>query len=474
MLSNIKPSLRESAPILSIGLRLIDSAVVALLLYPLVMLYIGFWSEPYQDLSLVSFFLSLVIFHYTDLYKSWRGEGLIREFRSILGGWITIICIILFLLFSLKVAERYSRFVLIVWFITTPIIFFTFHAIARKCLRLIRTKGGNQRVAAIVGAGDLGLHLEKYIEKIPWTGIQVVGYFDDRKTTDQLRSYSESDKPVLGTIGDIAEYLQSNHLDFIYIALPLRADKKIRAILENCRTLGANIYLVPDLNAFTIFNTRVQQLGDMLLMDFNPDCGRKRLFDVVFSLAAIVMTLPVTLGIALLIKTSSKGPVFYKHRRITAAGREFLCLKFRTMHVDADERLRRILEKDPEAREEWEKTFKLKDDPRVTWIGKYLRKTSLDELPQFINVLKGEMSVVGARPIVYQELTDYYKENGGIYCSIKPGITGIWQVTKRSDTEDYQERVELDTWYALNRNLWLDLKIIGMTIVAMIKGKGAY
>jgi len=116
----------------------------------------------------------------------------------------------------------------------------------------------------------------------------------------------------------------------------------------------------------------------------------------------------------------------------------------------------------------------LKNDLRITWIGKLLRKTSLDELPQFLNVLKGEMSVVGARPIVHKELSEYYCENGGVYCSIKPGITGIWQVSKRSDTTNYQERVDLDTWYILNHNLWLDLKIIFKTIGRMITQKGAY
>jgi lipopolysaccharide/colanic/teichoic acid biosynthesis glycosyltransferase len=116
----------------------------------------------------------------------------------------------------------------------------------------------------------------------------------------------------------------------------------------------------------------------------------------------------------------------------------------------------------------------MKKDPRVTWIGKILRKTSLDELPQFLNVLKGDVSVVGARPIVGRELCDYYGENGGIYCSIKPGITGIWQVGRRSDTCDYQERVDLDTWYILNHSFWLDLKIIFKTIGVMFTRKGAY
>jgi lipopolysaccharide/colanic/teichoic acid biosynthesis glycosyltransferase len=144
------------------------------------------------------------------------------------------------------------------------------------------------------------------------------------------------------------------------------------------------------------------------------------------------------------------------------------------MCIDADTKLKDILENDKKARKEWGKAFKLKDDPRITRIGHFLRKTSLDELPQFINVLKGEMSVVGARPIVDRELYDYYKEDAGIYCSIKPGITGPWQVGKRSDTVDYHERVELDKWYVLNNSFWLDTKIIFKTIWSMINENGAY
>jgi len=142
--------------------------------------------------------------------------------------------------------------------------------------------------------------------------------------------------------------------------------------------------------------------------------------------------------------------------------------------VDADKRLSELLASDASLRKEWQRSFKLKNDPRVTKVGRFLRKTSLDELPQFINVLKGEMSVVGARPIVTKELYDYYKEAGNLYCSANPGITGLWQIGKRSDTEDYAERVKLDQWYVLNNTFWLDMKIIMKTAWCMIKGKGAY
>jgi lipopolysaccharide/colanic/teichoic acid biosynthesis glycosyltransferase len=144
------------------------------------------------------------------------------------------------------------------------------------------------------------------------------------------------------------------------------------------------------------------------------------------------------------------------------------------MRVGAEDELKKLLEKDPALRNEWEQTFKLKKDPRITKIGKILRKTSLDEFPQFINVLKGDMSVVGARPIVGRELQAFYQESAGRYCSMKPGITGPWQVGKRSNVDDYQERVDLDDWYILNYSLWTDIKIILRTIYIMFKRDGAY
>jgi len=144
------------------------------------------------------------------------------------------------------------------------------------------------------------------------------------------------------------------------------------------------------------------------------------------------------------------------------------------MYPNADKRLRELLDQDPALQEEWEHTYKLKNDPRVTKAGRFLRKTSLDELPQFLNIIVGDMSVVGARPVVPEELEKYYKKTALTYCAMKPGITGIWQVGKRNDTVNYDERVELDRWYVLNCSLWLDIRVIIKTIWRIIRPKGAY
>ena len=212
----------------------------------------------------------------------------------------------------------------------------------------------------------------------------------------------------------------------------------------------------------------------MPIINFNPDYPWKRYFDIVFSVIIILLSLPITLLIALLIKLEDRGPIFYRARRISLAGKEFKCWKFRTMVVDAEKKLAQILNTDPDAKREWDSIFKLKNDPRITKIGRILRKFSLDELPQFINVLKGDMSIVGARPVVYAELCQHYKENAGLYCSIKPGITGLWQVGPRNDMDDYTQRVELDMWYLQHLSFWLDLKIICRTVTVLFNSKGAY
>jgi len=200
----------------------------------------------------------------------------------------------------------------------------------------------------------------------------------------------------------------------------------------------------------------------------------KRGFDIIFSLFALIVSLPIAIPIMIAIKLTDRGPIFYKQKRVGYQGKEFYIYKFRSMYPDADKRLKEILEKDPEAKKEWEKTFKLKNDPRITKIGKFLRKTSLDELPQFINVLKGEMSVVGPRPVIKEELEKYYKNRAKQYISVKPGITGYWQVESRSNIDNYRQRVAMDVWYIKNKSIWHDIKIIVKTVKVMITGKGAY
>ena len=196
------------------------------------------------------------------------------------------------------------------------------------------------------------------------------------------------------------------------------------------------------------------------------------LMNIVISVLALIFVAPIMIGVGLAVFMQDGGPALFAHRRVGKGGRHFYCLKFRSMAIDAEKRLAELLARDPEARAEWEKDHKLRNDPRVTKLGAFLRKTSLDELPQLFNVLKGEMSLVGPRPIVDGEVQKYARRFRQ-YCAVKPGITGLWQVSGRNDTT-YRTRVALDCLYAARKSLLLDLKVLFCTVPAVLTRRGSY
>ncbi|MCF8120552.1 MAG: sugar transferase [Deltaproteobacteria bacterium] len=460
-----------SGPLVRV-LHLVDSFCVVLLLWVVCLMKgISEWNLYWNLLAVVAFGLSFITFQAFQVYRPRRGGAYHREFMNLVKAWGAVVGMVVLLLFSFKVSAKFSRAVLMSWFVLTPVLLLIVHMSGRTILRRLRAKGKNQRSAVIVGTGEMARRFYETVDMNRWLGIRIRGFFQNGGNKAQTEDLS---KPVLGRIEDLKYHLTHTPTDYVYVALPMREEAQILKILTQCRTLGAQVLVVPDVYGYGLMNARIEVLADFLLLNFNPDSTAKRYFDVVFSVVFLLLTLPVTLLIALLIKLEDGGPIFYGHQRIARAGAPFDCLKFRTMHVNADKKLQEILECDPQARAEWKQTFKLKNDPRITKIGRFLRKTSLDELPQFINVLKGDMSVVGARPIVAEELEDYYKENGALYCSLKPGVTGPWQVGKRSDTEDYEERVRLDSAYAVEHTFLSDLKIIWKTVWSVVRGKGAY
>jgi exopolysaccharide production protein ExoY len=202
------------------------------------------------------------------------------------------------------------------------------------------------------------------------------------------------------------------------------------------------------------------------------DDGLIRCFDIIGALLVLALAFPVMVLVALAVKLTSRGPVLFAHRRVGRHGRRFACLKFRTMVTDADDQLKALLDRDPAARAEWQRSQKLRRDPRVTSIGRFLRRTSLDELPQVFNVLIGEMSLVGPRPIVESEIPRYGR-HFAVYCCVRPGVTGLWQVQRHAGTS-YRRRVAFDVSFARARSLRLYLLILARTVPAVLIGKGAW
>ncbi|WP_457599348.1 exopolysaccharide biosynthesis polyprenyl glycosylphosphotransferase, partial [Hydrogenimonas sp.] len=234
-----------------------------------------------------------------------------------------------------------------------------------------------------------------------------------------------------------------------------------------------NDYDLTQSHIYSLFNTRTNLIVFKNRLKSKYRQCTQFLFNYTLALALLPLLLPIIGIIAILIKRESPGPVFFAHMRIGKDGKPIPTYKFRSMYEDAQQRLEKLLKEDPTIKEEWEKNFKLKNDPRITKIGAFLRKTSLDELPQIFNVLRGEMNFVGPRPVIQEEIDQYYKENAVYYYMVKPGITGLWQVSGRSDT-NYDFRIKTDKWYVTNWSLWLDIVILFKTVKVVLRREGAY
>jgi lipopolysaccharide/colanic/teichoic acid biosynthesis glycosyltransferase len=257
--------------------------------------------------------------------------------------------------------------------------------------------------------------------------------------------------------------------------------KELRDVIAKEMLTKHEVIFIPFVNEYNLIQSHIYELSNSrinLIVFRNELKSRFRVWlqnilNYLFALFLTPFVLPLIAIFAILIKRESKGPVFFVHNRVGQHGKIIPTLKFRSMYSDAKERLEKLLEEDEAMKEEWEKSFKLRNDPRITKIGRFLRKTSLDELPQIFNVLKGQMNFVGPRPVLQKELDMYYKEDAQYYLMVKPGITGLWQVSGRSDT-DYPFRVATDKWYVQNWSLWLDTVILIKTVRVVLFRDGAY
>lgn len=328
----------------------------------------------------------------------------------------------------------------------------------------------------LVGAGKTARLILQGIRDDVGLNYNVIGYVDDAGPQPE----NAGNLPCLGTFAQVTEVIDRTGVQDVCIAAPGLTPDKLNDLMHMIQPHVRNLGFVPDLIGLPVNGVEVDSLFNerLMLMSLKNNLARsynrviKRLFDLVLTLIGVVLLSPVFLALAVLIKLDSRGPVIFAHQRIGREGRPFPCLKFRTMCVDADQKLKEYLAANPEARKEWEAEFKLKDDPRVTRVGKVLRRTSLDELPQLFNVLAGQMSLVGPRPIVTAEIPKYGPYIKDFYM-VWPGITGMWQVNGRSDTT-YDERVQMDSWYVRNWGVWLDIMLLWRTFGVVLSHKGAY
>ncbi|MFA6970075.1 MAG: undecaprenyl-phosphate glucose phosphotransferase [Gallionella sp.] len=399
------------------------------------------------------------------LYSSWRADSIRHEAWMIMSIWMLTCCVLLALGFFSKSSIHFSRVTILAWTMTTPILLVGERVLLRYVLRRFRKLGFNTRSVAIVGGGKSASQLVDVISGSLWMGLKIEGIYDNMESAQQDTHLPCMDVEML------LQHVQEQLVDCVYITYPMQQDDKIRQLVERLADSTVSVHVVPDVFVSELLHARWSSLGRVPLVSvfespfFGASMFLKRVEDVLLGSLILLLISPVMLLIAAAIKLTNPGPVIFKQRRYGLNGQVIEVWKFRSMFVQEDG------EHVPQAQ---------KNDPRVTPLGAFLRKTSLDELPQFINVLQGQMSIVGPRPHAVAHNEEYRKLIHGYMLrhKVKPGITGWAQVNGwrgETDTMEKMEmRVKYDLEYFNNWSLWFDLKIIGMTIVSGMRGKNAY
>lgn len=380
---------------------------------------------------------------------------------------------IIILLYIARIAGSTSRLFIAVFWILSFILLVLFRYITKKILEKYQLL---QVPVLIIGAGKTAELLVQGIKNDAGMGYKIIGLLEDNKVEEGiLENYT-----VLGKFSEAEQVITKYKIQHVFIAAPGLEQGKLTKLIYKVQPLVKSMGVIPNLVGVPMGGIEAESLFNekLMLLRLRNNLARpvnrwiKTIFDYVLTITGTIAISPILIVIALWIYKDSPGPVIFKHRRIGKNGKEFNCYKFRSMCVDAKEKLEQLLKNDPQARAEWEKDFKLKNDPRITKSGAFLRKTSLDELPQIFNVLKGEMSLVGPRPIIRDEMARY-GEYIDDYLMVKPGITGMWQVSGKSDI-GYKERVQLDSWYVRNWSVWLDAMLLWRTMKIVVQRKGAY
>ncbi|MBI3228964.1 MAG: undecaprenyl-phosphate glucose phosphotransferase [Burkholderiales bacterium] len=454
-------------PLVSFSKRLLDPSIIWGVLYLVTLYYDENFSAYYLILAILVFFISSMIYEQIDPYRTWRSGKILAYMRDITVGWL-LIAVILFMIGRVTALEhKFSEEVILTWFVLTPFALLASHLAVRK-MAFDPGKDGEARSVIIVGINDVGLKLAARIEDNPYMFMNVRGFFDDRDMTRQPPGVQIE---PLGRMSEIAAYVHEHNIKMVFISQPISAQPRIRKLLDELQDTTASVYFLPDIYIFDLMQARIDNVGGMPVVAIceTPFTGVnsviKRASDIILASLIQILLLPIMLIIAAAVKMSSPGPAIFRQRRYGLYGEEIIVYKFRSMTVADDGAVVKQAQK---------------NDVRVTRVGAFLRKTSLDELPQFINVLQGRMSIVGPRPhaVAHNEMYRKLIKGYMLRHKVKPGITGWAQVNGlRGETETLdkmQARIEFDLDYVRNWSLSLDLWIIMRTVLVVLKKDNAY
>jgi undecaprenyl-phosphate glucose phosphotransferase len=459
--------LKDNAPLFEWLVRLADPLLVMLTGWLAYRWYLDTWNLPERYLLALigTAIFCFALFPLLRLYSPQRGVTLFEEASRLVNAWLLIAAAWFGYLFLSKSGADFSRAWSLYWIVFGAATHVALRAAIRLFLRYLRRRGFNQRFVIIIGAGRLGQDIARRLALTPWSGLAVRGFYDDDPA---LMGTRVEGIEVRGSIDAVARHLEAETVDQVWIALPLRADTRIRELLLNLSRHSVEVRLVPDIFNFTLLNHSMTEVAGLPVINLteSPLTGVNRVIkaaeDFVLSLCILVVASPAMLLIALGVKLSSSGPAFYRQERVTWNGEHFQMLKYRTMPMDAETGSGPVWA-DSAAR-------------RATSFGAFLRRYSLDELPQFINVLRGEMSIVGPRP-ERPEFVERFKDEVPGYMQkhlVKAGITGWAQVNDLRGNTDLQARVRCDLYYIENWSLMFDLRILALTIVHVFRTRNAY
>jgi len=431
------------------------------------------FNVPFRAYVPVSFVLTailLIVFKAEGLYDRRRGSSWLDDVYTIFTGTLVGIAIMIFIFFLYR-ANFYSRLI----FFYAVLLIGTFLSLSRLierqiAVRLRRRGIGVDRVL-IVGAGEVGKAIMRSILARPELGYRPVGFVDDdpKKQENDIGPFK-----ALGGTANMGSILHSEAVNQVIVSLPWMSHRKVLRIISDSERRGVRARFVPDLLQMSLSQVDTEVMDGIPLIGMKEPFLRgwklalKRFLDIAISSLLLLLLSPLLILIAIVIKLNSEGPVFFKQTRLGRGAKPFNCYKFRSMRVGA-EQVRPHLTHMNETRGP---IFKMKEDPRMTSVGKALRRFSLDELPQLVNAFRGDMSLVGPRPPLPEEVEKYEDWHHG-RLRIPSGMTGLWQVMGRSDLT-FDEMVMLDLYYAENWSLWLDLKILLRTIPTVLFGRGAY